>query len=130
MSEGASGGGGVGGAPTHSAGAVRGPQGEAVLLLKVQLQLRQQPSAGRPGKQPRGRAEQAPAEQAPPLPQPVPLPGLPPPPSSPLSSPGLEAPPTSLLLLPPDDPPPPVVVLHLLQRLESTQPSPSLAATR
>ena len=111
-----------------------------MLLLKVQLQLRQQPSAGRPGKQPRGRAVEAPvAVWAPP--QPVPLPGLPPP-SLPLSSPGLEAPPTSPLLLPPDDPPPPlmpgpalsprpppVVVLRLLQRLESAQPSPSLAAS-
>ena len=123
-----------------------------MLLLKVQLQqLRQQPSAGRPGKQLRGQAvvapvavcaPLAPAERAPVLPQPVPLPGLPPPPSLPLSSPGLEAPPTSPLLLPPDDPPPllrpgpalsprppPVVVLRLLQRLESAQPSPSLAAS-
>ena len=119
-----------------------------MLLLKVQLQLRQQPSAGRPGKQPRGRAVEAPvavwapAERAPVLPQPGPLPGPPPPPSLPLASPGLEAPPTSPSLLPPDDPPPllrpgpalsprppPVVVLRLLQRLESAQPSPSLAAS-
>ena len=107
-----------------------------MLLLKVQLQLRQQPSsAGRPGKRPRGRAvvapvavcaPLAPAERAPVLPQPVPLQGLPPPPSLPPD----DDPPPPLRPGPALSPrPPPVVVPRLLQRLESTQPSPSLATS-
>lgn len=125
------------GAPAHSAGAVRGPQREAVLLEKVQLQL-QQP-VEQPGQQLRGQAVKAPvgalalAEQAPVLPKPVLLLPEVPPPVALLSSPGL-------LLLTEDDPPMPLgtaplpnplrlVVVPLLQRLTQAQSSPSPAVS-